>query len=411
MTDSELLLQQILEMGVAMIRSGAETHRVEDSLYRLCDSFGFRSANVWVVPSNIQATVVTPAGDCLTQIRHIRRSGVDFRLLDALNAFCRRACAERPSVRDFTAGLSSILTSPEPPAWQTYLGGALAGAGFGLFFNCDALDAVAAAAVSLLVTFLSRRISRLESNPLILNFSVSFLAELLILLGARLGFGHHVGYIAAGVVMLLISALGTTNGVRDLVHLDTLSGVMNISLSLTGAIGIALGIALPLKLFLPQGGNEIMVLNASIPLELTACTLGCTGFALWFRVRGRHIPWCALGALLTWGAYLLSCHVYPSNFCACIVGAVVCGLYAQCMARLNKAPATVFQTVAVFPMIPGAALYYMMYGFVMADLPFARDRGLNLVLSCFGIVLGFMLVEVLSRAIWPRSGRSPAPQR
>ena len=96
MTDSELLLQQILEMGVAMIRSGAETHRVEDSLYRLCDSFGFRSANVWVVPSNIQATVVTPAGDCLTQIRHIRRSGVDFRLLDALNAFCRRACAERP---------------------------------------------------------------------------------------------------------------------------------------------------------------------------------------------------------------------------------------------------------------------------------------------------------------------------
>ncbi len=59
--------------------------------------------------------------------------------------------------------------------------------------------------------------------------------------------------------------------------------------------------------------------------------------------------------------------------------------------------------VAVFFMISGAALYYMMYGFVMADLPFARERAVNLVLSCFGIVLGFMLVEVLSRALWPHS--------
>ena len=77
------------------------------------------------------------------------------------------------------------------------------------------------------------------------------------------------------------------------------------------------------------------------------------------------------------------------------------------MARVEKAPATVFQTVAVFPIIPGAALYYTMYGLVMADLSFAWDRGLNLALSCFGIVLGFMLVEVLSRALWPQ----PSPRK
>lgn len=406
MTEYELLLKRILDLGAEMIRSGAETHRVEDSLYRVCESYAFSDCNIWVIPSNIQATVVTPSGECLSQIRHIRRSGVDFLKLDALNALCRRVCAERPSAAAFGAAFADIAERPDPPAWRFYLGGALAGGGFGFFFNCDPLDTLAAAAVSVFVTFLIRRISRLESNPLIINFFISFLAELGILLGARVGFGHHVGYIAAGVVMLLISALGTTNGVRDLVHLDTLSGVMNISLSLTGAIGIALGIALPLLLFLHQDSNEIMVLNPNIPLELIACTVGCTGFALWFRVRARHVAWCALGALLTWAAYLVCFRVYPSSFCACVFGSVICGLYAQCMARLNKAPATVFQTVAVFPMIPGAALYYTMYGIVMADLRFAWDRGLDLVLSCFGIVLGFMLVEVLTRIIW-RQPRKP----
>ena len=68
-----------------MIQSGAETHRVEDSLYRLLESYGFTECNVWVVPTNIQATVITPDGTCLTQIRHIRRSGIDFAALDDLN--------------------------------------------------------------------------------------------------------------------------------------------------------------------------------------------------------------------------------------------------------------------------------------------------------------------------------------
>ena len=77
MSDMDLL-GILLDIGVAMIGSGAETHRVEDSLYRLAASYGFSRCNIWVVPSNIQATVTSPKGVCLTQIRHIRRTGVDF---------------------------------------------------------------------------------------------------------------------------------------------------------------------------------------------------------------------------------------------------------------------------------------------------------------------------------------------
>ncbi len=404
MTEQEVIFTQVLDIGVAMIQSGAETHRVEDSLYRLLESYGFSGCNVWVIPSNIQATVVTLDHINLSQVRHVRRAGVDFTRLDALNTLCRWACEVRPAGEELFQQLFDITQHPVPPAWHTYLGGVLAGVGFGVFFNCDFQDSLAAAAVSLFVTFLSRLIGRRESNPLVLNFVISFLAEFMILLGVGLGFGHHAGYIAAGIVMLLISAMGTTNGVRDLVHLDTLSGVMNISLSLTGAIGIALGIALPLKLFLHQESNEILVLNPSVLLELLSATAGCIGFALWFRVRERHIIWCALGALLTWLAYLICFHFYPDNFCACFAGAVVCGITSQCVARFMKAPATVFQTIAVFPIIPGAALYYTMYGIVVADYRFALDRGLTLALSCFGIVLGFLLVEVISRAVFTKRG-------
>ena len=390
----------ILDIGSAMIRSGAETHRVEDSLYRLCDSYGFTACNIWVVPSNIQATVTTPAGECLTQIRHIRTTGVDFDRLDRLNNLSREVCRDKPEAGVLASRFDAAMNGVPQKPWMIYLAGALAGAGFGVFFNCDALDAAAAAFTSLLVTFLVRRLGRRENNPLILNFIVSMIAELFIIICVACGLGHHMGYVTVGVVMLLISALGATNGLRDLVHLDTLSGVMNITASLTGAIGIALGIALPLVLFRAWGENEITVLNPSVAMQLAACTLGCTGFALWFNVKGKKVAFCGLGALLTWAVYLISLRCGSNAFAATLFASITCGFYAQLMARFNKAPATIFMTVSVFPLIPGAALYYMMYGFVLQDLALGLGKGAELLLACFGIVLGFMVVEVASRYIW-----------
>ncbi len=399
--ESMKLLGVLLDIGAAMIRSGAETHRVEDSLYRLTASYGFTDCNIWVVPSNIQATVTEPQGQVYTQIRHIRTMGVDFHRLDRLNSLCRDACETTPPAEALQQRLEAINREAAPPVWLTTLAAVLAGVGFGVFFRCDAWDALVAGSAAVLIAFLGRGLSRRESNPLVFNFVIALLAECWILLAVRVGIGHHGGAITVGVIMLLISALGTTNGVRDLVHLDTLSGVMNITLSLTGAIGIALGIALPL---LVLGGAELPEVSGLTPdpvLQLLAATVGCTGFALWFHVRGRKVLFCALGALLTWGVYLLAFQGLGSVFLATLCGSAACGLYAQIMARVDKAPATIFMTVSVFPLIPGAALYYTMAALVAREAALARAKGIELVLVCFGIVLGYMIVEVVSKYLWP----------
>ena len=404
MEHAQEYLELILDIGAAMIRSGAETHRVEDSLYRLAEAYTFRDSQIWVVPTNIQASLRTPEGDYITQIRHIRGAGIDLDRLEQLNALSRRACAEKPESGELKASLEAILRTAPQPLWLTLLAGVLGGACFGVFFNCDLMDTLVAAVASLLITFFLQRLGRRESNPLILNFLISCVTEAFILLSVRLGIGHHGGYITVGVVMLLISALGAANGLRDLVHLDTLSGVMNITVSLTGAIGIALGIALPLFLLKDWGGGEITALNPNVFLQLAAATFGCAGFALWFRVRGRKVLFCALGGLLTWGTYLICVRLTGSFFAATFTGAALCGLYAQVMARILRAPATVFSTVCVLPLIPGAALYYTMAGLVMKNADLAAEKGLDLFLACFGIVLGFMAVEVVSRLVWRAVG-------
>lgn len=83
--DYNRIVQGILDVGEAMAQSGAECFRLQDSLYRICKSYGFVKYDVYAIPSNIQITVETPEGEIITQIRHIEMSEMNLDRLDYLN--------------------------------------------------------------------------------------------------------------------------------------------------------------------------------------------------------------------------------------------------------------------------------------------------------------------------------------
>ena len=67
--DYNRIVQEILNIGEELLKSGAEIFRVEDSLYRMCRSYGFVRSDVYASQINIQMTVETPEGEIITQIR------------------------------------------------------------------------------------------------------------------------------------------------------------------------------------------------------------------------------------------------------------------------------------------------------------------------------------------------------
>ena len=234
--DYKQILKVILDIGEQMINSGAEILRVEDSMYRLCRSYGFIRVNCWVISSNIQATVETPDGDIFTQIRHVPGGEMNFDRLDYLNALSRKVCRDTPDAPELRRRLDEVLARPMQPKWVHYLAGVLGGTGFAVFFNCDVMDSIVAVIASLMIVALGDALGKIETNPLIFNAIISFIVEVFILMSVRLGLGDHSANITVGVVMLMISGIGFTNG------------IINISKALLGATGIAIGIALPILL-------------------------------------------------------------------------------------------------------------------------------------------------------------------
>lgn len=394
--DYKKIVQGILDIGEAMLRCGAEIMRVEDSLYRMCKSYGFVRYDVWVVPSNIQMTVETQDGDVFTQVRHIKYMSTNYDRLDYLNNLSRYVCNNLPDAEQMHEKYLEVMNRPPQHPAIKYIAGVMGGAGFAVFFGSGFADAIVAVIASLAIVAVGSWISKRENNFIVYNAVVAFIAEVIIIGAVSLGFGTHADRITIGIVMLLISALGTTNGIRDFLHADILSGIFNIINSVLGAMGIACGIVVAM-LLLPGVEVELFILNSNIVIQLISCTVACTGFAFWFKIKGIQVLYSGIGAFFTWAIYLIVYELNPSNFLATMVGALFVSAYASVMARINKAPATIFLTASVFPLIPGPNLYYMMYGAINQDVKMTYEQGIILLATCVAIAFGFLIVEVANR--------------
>lgn len=392
------IVQGILDIGESMLISGAENYRIEDSLYRMCRSYGFVKYDVFVIPSNIQITVETENGDIITQVRHIENADIDFDQLDYMNNLCRYVCSHTPDEEELQKKYQEVKNRPPQHPAAKYFAGVMGGTGFAVFFGCNFKDAIVAVIVSLMIVVVGKWLEKREGNLFVYNTILSLLSEVIIVLSVRNGFADHPERIMIGIVMLLISGLSTTNGIREILQKDYISGFINIMNSILGAAGIAVGTALAM-LVLNDFSAEGFILNHSIPIQLVSCTIACVGFAFWFQIRGKQVIYSGIGAFITWSIYLIVFEIEPSNFLATLVAAIFVAAYAFVMSRINKAPSTIFLTASVFPLIPGPNLYYMMYGCVTRDIPLAFSETVILLATCLAIAFGFNIVDIAARSI------------
>lgn len=244
MRNDDKLLQEILDIGQAMLESGSEVNRAEDSIRRMCEAYGFSRIDVFILPSNIQTTVETGSGEIITQIRSIRKSGTNYDRLDYLNDLSRRVVRDMPDAAMLGRWFRKVMDRPLQPMWMRFLGGILAGGFFAVFYNGGVTDFFIGAGAGALLILVEFYLDLVEDNPMVYNFVSAFVTELFILIACWILPGGHSSRITIGVVMLMIMGLGFTNGLRDMLHRDLISGALTVLNSLLSAGALAGGIVL-----------------------------------------------------------------------------------------------------------------------------------------------------------------------
>ena len=402
--DYYTLLDTVVDLGYELAMAGAETYRVEESVTRVLQAYGI-SSEVFAIPNNLIVSIETPEGKPMTRMRRIGYHGNDLDTVERFSGLSRALCNRKPEPKEARRWLqmvSSQRRSYSVPMY--YLGDFLGAAGFALFFGGDWVDFLCAGLCGILVGLVNRFMDKLKANQFFSTIAASFLMALLAYALGALGIAHNPDAVTIGALMILVPGLLFTNAMRDIIFGDTNSGVNRIVQVLLVAAAIALGTATAWNTATvlwgsPTGAESIVY---SFFMMCIATGIGCVGFAIVFNIHGPGVFLCALGGVLTWVVYDITMRLGGSEITGYFWGAVFASAYSEIMARIRKFPAISYLVVSIFPLIPGAGVYYTMTHAVRGEMELFASRGMFTAAIAGMMAVGILLVSTSVRlhATW-----------
>lgn len=239
--DATSYLHTFLDIGEALLCSGAEIFRVEDTINRMGHACGAAQMNVFVITSSIVITMELPDGNARTQTRRIRSAGGnDFAKLEKLNDLSRRFCAN-PMTVDELRNEVDIINRKKPSVIGQLAGSILAAFSFAIFYGGNITDGIVAAIAAVIIWAAQIWLRPVCMNGVTFQFVVSFITGCFICAMKLLFPSLHMDKIMIGDIMLLIPGLMSTHAIRDILIGDTISGVMRFIEAMLLAAVLALG--------------------------------------------------------------------------------------------------------------------------------------------------------------------------
>ena len=406
MMDYYLLADFAAQIGYRLAIAGAETFRVEDTIRRLLHTYGLE-CEVFAIPNSLTVSFEAANGKPLTILKRIGYHGNDLEALEQLNALSRRICREKPDVETAVLWLKETVARCRVYRLSvSLLGSFLGGAGFCLVFGGTLRDCLWAGMMGLIIGCVNRFMNRLEANPFFSTIIASFLMALPAYLAAGFGWLDNPDAAIIGALMILVPGLLITNSMRDIIYGDTNSGVMRIVQVFLSAFAIALGTAAAWRVTTPVYGIASVVESTSLVwpawAQALAVFIGCYGFSILFNIHGKWMVLCVIGGTATWMIYLLcqelGLDIYSVNLFATIFAA----LYAEVMARVRRCPVTPYLVIAIFPLLPGAGVYYTMSLGLQGEMIEALRKGLETAGIAGSLAVGILLVSTVFRFMTAR---------
>jgi uncharacterized membrane protein YjjP (DUF1212 family) len=349
----------------------------------------------------------TPEGEIMTRMRRIGYHGNDLDGVECFNAMSRAICNRRPSIDEARSWFEQSHLIRRTYSLPVYLLGNAVGAfGFALFFGGNHIDGLLSAICGFVIGLMSRFMGTVKTNPFFKTIASSFVMSLIAYSMAGLGLTNNVDAVIIGALMILVPGLLFTNALRDIIYGDTNSGVNRIVQVFLIAVAIALGTAAAwsgIAMFF-GAPNAVAAIDHPIHAQLIACYIGCIGFVILFNIHGPGGLLCALGGTIAWGTYLLVFRLTRNDLAAYFWAAMVASLYSETMARIRKYPAISYLVISIFPLIPGASVYYTMNYAVRDEMVAFADKGMHTIAIAGVIAVGVILISTLFRmwTIWKR---------
>lgn len=393
---SEDVLEVASEAGHILLENGAEISRVEDTMERISSHYGVHTGHFFVLSNGI---FTTSSSNKYANVEFIPIRGIQLSKVVEVNRLSYRIAADKVSLTQARAELDAIRDEPMKPAWEQIVGSSFGAAGFCAVFGGGFMDCAAAFVVGALLYLFLLFVSSRYLSKIVGGICNSLVATLLCLASYRLGFGSSLSNIIIGAIMPLIPGVPFVNGVRDLADSDYIAGTTRLTDAMLGFFCIALGVGTSFVLdgsifqgMIELKGVTVNAETAGLGWQTLAAFIGTFAFAILFGVPRQQYATCGIIGAIGWAAFLIMTRAGIAGTMVSITfSTVLICLMSRMVAVWDKCPSTVYLLCGIFPLVPGAGIFWFTYYLVAEKFRLSMTTGFNAGMAAIAIVLGIIL--------------------
>ena len=415
----EEVLDLALMAGHILLENGAEIYRVEETIDRICGYYGVNSENAFVLSNGIFLTAGSARESFFAKVQHIPVSGTHLNKVAAVNQLSREIVEGKHTIQDAYRILEEIRTMPGKKRWMQTLASGVGSAAFCIFFGGTFGDSLAAFAAGICLYLYVLWLSVPHLSKIVGNIGGGALVTVVCCLLYLMGVGENLNFMMIGTIMPLVPGVAFTNSIRDVADGDYISGSVRMldALLVFFCIAIGVGIGFSLISLVPgsgtlqemgqlaegsgsgaMGGIEMF---GQLAKEILSAVVGTVSFSVLFGVPREYYPYCGFIGGAGWLVYCLAELFLPGSG-PCFVATAVVILLSRTAAVVKRCPVTIFLIAGIFPLVPGAGVYWTVYHIVMEELFLAVSTGYSAMKEAIAIVMGIVFVFELPQKLFVR---------
>lgn len=248
--------QQILEIATmaakALLESGAEIFRVQETAVRIIEHYGVTDYNVYVIANGFFINIDEHKEDRRTAIRHVPLHSIDLARIARVNQISREICSDAYDMEEAHRRLSACQ-EPEPENKPLMIIASGVGAmGFCYVLGGTPYDSLFALFMGLILQvalyFLGGRSKYLSF--LMGAFLVTMAAGGVVCAGV----GANFNSVVIGAIIPLVPGVSFFTSISELFNGDHLSGTIHLMDAVLSAACIAVGVGAAVYLIRALGG-------------------------------------------------------------------------------------------------------------------------------------------------------------
>lgn len=245
----EKIVALVILAGEVMLKNGAETSRVEQTMAHMARACGAAKVESFVIPTGVFVTVTDSAGNSLTTMRRVYNRTINLDRIAKVNELSRRLADQR---LDYEAALSLLeYIAKERSGFSlgpSVVASGVVGVGFAVLQNAGPGEAGFAFLAAALVRYIAHIVSRLHGVRFTFEFLGAMVAALTGVTVNWLWPQISRDIVIVGGIIPLVPGVAVTNAISDVIAGDLLSGLSRGLEAALTSIAVAMGVVIVLAI-------------------------------------------------------------------------------------------------------------------------------------------------------------------